>query len=92
MSTIWTAFFIFVMTFLASCQVKETNGNGLISGHLPSTNSFTVLAPIAKTYLESEVITFKVSFPFDIDLNTTGGTPRLRITIGSTSRYATFKE
>lgn len=90
MSTIWTAFFIIIMTFLASCQVKETSGNGLISGHLPSTNSFTVQAPIAKTYLESEVITFKVSFPFDIDLNTTGGTPRLRITVGSTSRFATF--
>lgn len=61
----------------------------MFSGHLPSTNTFTLATPTAKTYIASETLTFSVSFPFDIILDSTSGTPRLKLTIGSDIRYAT---
>ena len=74
-----------------SCQVKEgASDSGLISGHLPATNSFVLATPAAKTYVSGETLTLDVSFPFDLIKDNTGGEPRLRLTVGATTRYATF--
>lgn len=82
---------LFTCLILASCQVKDSApGGGLISGHLPTTNKFTLQSPSARTYVEGEIITLNVSFPFDIIIDTTLGTPRLRMTIGATTRYADY--
>lgn len=79
-----------MLLLFVSCQAKEGTSGGLFSDHLATTNKFTVQSPTAKTYVETETITFNVSFPFDIVSNTTGGNPRLRITVGATTRYATY--
>lgn len=80
---------LFVFFFLSSCQVKDSApGGGLISGHKPATNSFSLEAPAAKYYTEGEVITLTYSFPYDIIMDTTSGEPRLLLTIGSNTRYA----
>lgn len=80
---------LFVFFFLSSCQVKDSApGGGLISGHKPATNAFSLEAPAAKYYTEGEVITLTYSFPYDIIMDTTSGEPRLLLTIGSNARYA----
>lgn len=91
MNSVITLIFILASLFITGCQVKEASSDGgLISGHKPATNSFTVQTPTSKTYVEAETITFNVTYPFDIIADFTGGNPRLRITVGSTTRYATF--
>lgn len=91
MNSVITLIFILASLLISGCQVKEASSDGgLISGHKPATNSFTVQTPTSKTYVEAEVITFNVTYPFDIIADFTGGNPRLRITVGSTTRYATF--
>jgi large repetitive protein len=76
---------------MTSCQVKEASSNGsLISGHVTTTNKFSVNAPTAKTYAVSETMSVVVTFPFDLVIDTTGGTPRLRMMIGATTRYGTY--
>lgn len=91
MNSVITLIFIFASLLISGCQVKEaSSGGGLISGHKPATNSFTVQTPTSKTYVAAETITFNVTYPFDIIADFTGGNPRLRLTVGSTTRYATF--
>lgn len=83
---------LFILQLIASCQVKEgaSSGGGLISDHIPASNRFTTSIPITKTYIENEIIKINVTYPFDIISDFTGGNPSLRITVGSTSRTATF--
>ncbi|WP_408098617.1 beta strand repeat-containing protein [Peredibacter sp. HCB2-198] len=91
MKTLGLAFTLIITLFISSCQVKEkSSGGGLISDHAPTTNKFTLQTPAAKAYDEGETITFTVTFPFDIIMDTTGGDPRLRITVGATTRYADY--
>lgn len=78
-----------VLIFFVACQAKEGSGS-LVSGHRPATNSFTVDTPAADTYVAGDVINLSVTFPFDLIIDTTGGNPQLNITIGSTSRIATY--
>ncbi len=49
-----------------------------------------VVVPTNDTYITGEDLTFSVVFNENINVNTTGGTPQLNITIGSTSRQATY--
>lgn len=80
---------LFVLFFVSSCQVKDSSpSGGLISGHKPATNSFTLEAPAAKNYTTGDVVTLVYSFPYDIIMDTTSGSPRLSLTIGGDSRYA----
>lgn len=82
---------LFILFFATSCQVKEAaSTGGLISGHLPATNSFVLATPTSKTYVSGETLNLSVSFPFDIIKDNTGGEPRLKLTVGATTRYATF--
>lgn len=91
MKTLGLAFTLIITLFISSCQVKEKSSDGgLISDHVPTTNKFTLQTPTAKAYDEGEDITFTVTFPFDIIMDTTGGDPRLRIVVGATTRYADY--
>lgn len=73
---------------LSACQVKETESSGgLISAHSPTTNKFTVKAPTADNYVNGDVISFQVKFPFNLAVT---GTPRLRLVVGATTRYADY--
>lgn len=74
--------------FLASCQVKEkVAGGGLISGHAPSSNSFSIQTPASHVYVTAETFSVTVTFPFEV---TVTGSPRLLLTVGATPRYATY--
>lgn len=76
---------------LSACQVKQTSGSGgLISGHKSVSNAFTVNAPDAKTYKGSETLTINLSFPFPVIVDTAVGTPRLELSIGSVTRFASY--
>ena len=91
MKTLGLAFTLIITLFISSCQVKEKSSDGgLISDHVATTNKFTLQTPTAKAYDEGETITFTVTFPFDIIMDTTGGDPRLRITVGATTQYADY--
>lgn len=82
---------LFILLFATSCQVKNAaSTGGLISGHLPATNSFVLATPTTKTYVAGETLNLTVSFPFDLIKDNTGGEPRLKLTVGVTTRYATF--
>jgi hypothetical protein len=73
---------------LSACQVKESESSGgLISGHSPTTNKFTVTGPAADNYVTNDVISFQVKFPFNLAVT---GTPRLRLMVGATTRYADY--
>ena len=90
MSNLGLMLTLFTTLVFTSCQVKESVGDGLISGHQPATNKFTLTTPSTNTYVEGETLNLSVSFPFDMTINTGGGNPRLRLTVGATTRYATY--
>jgi hypothetical protein len=81
---------IFSLQFLSSCQVKSKSSSGLISGHKPVSNAFTVNSPEGKIYVSGEYIIVTLSFPFPVLVDINGGTPRLELTIGGTSHYAGY--
>jgi hypothetical protein len=75
-----------ILTFLwllTSCQVKETSGSGLISGHTPVSNAFTLNTPTADTLISGDVLSLSLTFPFPVTVNTSGGIPKLTAEIGS---------
>lgn len=53
-------------------------------------NAFTVNTPSEKTYIGGETLSLPLSFPFPVLVDTSGGTPRLELTIGGTTRYAAY--
>jgi hypothetical protein len=86
----WTLIFS-ILSLLTSCQVKETSGNkGLISGHRPANNAFTLGTPAAGTRITGDILALTLSFPYEVTVNTTGGTPGLGITIGANTREALY--
>lgn len=75
---------LFGLLALAGCQVKEEKGNGqLIAGHTPATNAFTVSGPANSTYKAGDVLSFNLSFPYNVAI--AGGVPSLSITIGAST-------
>jgi hypothetical protein len=81
--------------------IKDTNGNNavltftppntsgvLVDGVAPTITSVT--GPAAGTYIVGQNLDFTVQFSEAVVVNTAGGTPRLVLTIGSTTRYATY--
>ena len=76
---------------LAGCQVKESKSSGgLVADNTPVTNKFTLLTPTSKTYVTGEVINFELKFPFPVVVNTSGGTPSVSITVGSTTKSVPY--
>jgi hypothetical protein len=60
----------------------------LVDGVAPTITSVT--GPAAGTYIVGQHLDFTVQFDEAVVVNTAGGTPRLVLTIGSTTRYATY--
>ncbi|WP_461168456.1 DUF4347 domain-containing protein, partial [Uliginosibacterium sediminicola] len=60
----------------------------VIDGIAPATTSVSV--PANSTYGASADLDFTVNFGETVTVNTTGGTPRIALTVGSTTRYATY--
>jgi hypothetical protein len=63
-------------------------GGVLVDGVAPTITSVT--GPAAGTYIVGQHLNFTVVFSEAVAVNTAGGTPRLVLTIGSTTRYATY--
>jgi len=80
---------LFLCSFLiTSCQVKKSSGSGgLIAGHVPTTNSFTVNTPASDILITGDVLTVTLSFPYAV---TVTGAPYLTLTVGSTTRNAAY--
>jgi hypothetical protein len=81
--------------------IKDTNGNDavlsftapdtsgvLVDGVAPTITSVT--GPAAGTYIVGQNLDFTVVFSEAVVVNTAGGTPRLELTIGSATQYATY--
>jgi hypothetical protein len=60
----------------------------LVDGVAPTITSVT--GPAAGTYIVGQNLDFTVQFDDTVVVDTTGGTPRLVLTIGSTTQYATY--
>lgn len=91
MSILNTLLSIIVLLTLVACQVSEPKANGgLISGHVPASNKFTLQGPSAKTHIETESVSFVVTFPFDMIIDTSLGDPRLSLKIGGSTKYTTY--
>jgi hypothetical protein len=60
----------------------------LVDGVAPTITSVT--GPAAGTYIVGQHLDFTVVFSEAVAVDTTGGTPQLVLTIGSTTRYATY--
>ncbi|MBU2131303.1 MAG: Ig-like domain-containing protein, partial [Gammaproteobacteria bacterium] len=83
-------------------SLKESSGNSLNStlnavgstsavlvDAIPPTVS-SVAVPADDTYVVGETLSFTVSSTENVTVNTGGGTPRIALTIGGTTRYASY--
>ncbi|WP_020408661.1 tandem-95 repeat protein [Hahella ganghwensis] len=67
-----------------------TNGSGtVINDDLPPSVS-SVSLPSNATYVAGNNLDFTVNYDESVTVNTGGGTPRLALTIGATTRYASY--
>jgi hypothetical protein len=80
---------LIILVIFAGCQAKGggTPGGGIIAGHVPVENKFTLTTPTNVTYIAGQTIPFTVTFPLDV---TVTGSPKLTVTIGSTVVDANF--
>lgn len=79
---------IFLLLLCFACQFKaEEETGGLISGHQEVDDEFVVTAPAAGTRVLGQTLTFSLRHPFAV---TVTGTPRLTLTVGAATRYATY--
>ncbi|PIW60180.1 Ig-like domain-containing protein [Shewanella sp. CG12_big_fil_rev_8_21_14_0_65_47_15] len=60
----------------------------LVDAIAPTVSSVTV--PANDTYVVGETLSFTVSSTENVTVNTGGGTPRIAVTIGGTTRYAAY--
>jgi hypothetical protein len=77
----------------SSCNVKETSptSQGLIANHKPTENSFSLVSPTSSNLLKApQKISLQLEFPFDVLVDTTNGTPYLKITVGEYFRQASY--
>jgi large repetitive protein len=77
-----------LLTIFSACQFKaKEDSSSLVSGHVQTTNHFTVTGPSNDTYTNGDSLSFTLNFPLAV---TVTGTPRFVLTIGATTRYATY--
>lgn len=79
-----------IIFFASSCgsNYEEAAGSsGLFAGHKPVDDSFTLISPTEKTYLETETISIQLEHPFDL---TVTGSPRLLVDIGGISVFFNY--
>lgn len=80
--------------------IKDTINNAGLAFSAPNTTSVlvdttapsisSVTGPANGTYNLTQNLDFTVNFSENVNVVTTGGTPRIQLTIGSTTRYATY--
>ncbi len=73
-----------------STSSPVTNGSGSVITDDVGPIVTSVSAPADDIYAIGDVLTFTVNFDEVVEVNTTGGTPRLAITIGETVRYVDY--
>ena len=81
----WLVLFSLFLTL--GCEVKEKLPEEVIANHGPAENKFTFEAPNSSTYTPGNVLYFKLSFPYIMQVT---GVPRLKLTVGSVTRYANY--
>jgi len=69
--------------------VNSSQLTGVVDSTSPMTTSINV--PANGTYIAGQNLDFTVNFDENVTVNTTGGTPQLAITIGATTRQATYQ-
>ncbi len=62
--------------------------NAAVDTQVPTVSSVSV--PSAGTYIAGQTLNFTVNFSEAVTVDTSGGTPRLALTLGSSTRYATY--
>lgn len=67
--------------------MKPTSGI-LVDSVAPFVTSVTV--PANKTYIAGDTLSFTVNFSETVEVNTSGGTPRISLTVGMKTYYATY--
>lgn len=67
-----------------------TNGTGLIISDDIAPAVTSVAVPANSTYTESDNLNFTVNFDDIVTVNTSAGTPRLVLTVGAATRYASY--
>lgn len=88
MKSLLIALNLALMILLSACQVKEQQAVGnLISGHVPTTNAFTLQTPVAKTYVTGETISVVLSYPFNVNV---AGSPQVILSVGGVPRTAAY--
>lgn len=84
-----TLLLLFSLLALASCQVKQGKGtDGLIGGHVPVQNAFSVSVPSAGYYPAGTTLNFTLTHPYNL---TVTGTPRLVLSLDGGTVYANYQ-
>jgi hypothetical protein len=79
---------ITVLTTSCGSNYEEAAVNsGLFAGNKPVEDSFTLIPPTEKTYLDSEAIDIKLEHPYNV---TVTGWPRLSVDIGGSSVFFNY--
>jgi hypothetical protein len=76
----------------AAVVVADLAGNGItVSNYVPPAPVvISVSVPANGTYKAGQNLDFTVNFSANVTVNTGGGTPRLTLTVGATTVYATY--
>ena len=76
----------------AAVVVADLTGNGItVSNYVPPAPVVSsVSVPANGTYTAGQNLDFAVNFSANVTVNTSGGTPRLTLTVGATTVYATY--
>jgi ELWxxDGT repeat protein len=75
----------------ASLGFTPPDTSGILVDAFPGPIITSVTPPAAGTYVTGMNLTFVVRFSRVVNVNTSGGTPRLRLIIGGATRYATYQ-
>lgn len=74
-----------ILILLVACQAEGEKSNTLVANHQQTNGQFSLTLPTNGNYLSGQSLDFTLSFPYPINVN---GSPRIALTIGSTTRYA----
>jgi hypothetical protein len=81
---------LFILILVTSCNFEssdDSSGGGLFSNHQAVTGNFTIIPPVADTYITGQNIDFVLNHPQNI---TVTGVPRVAVDISGVSVYADY--